>query len=98
MTLKHLQTLVGTGLPPTMSVEDAASLLGISRTLAYTEATRYRTTDGRHGLPNVRLGGRVLVLTALVLELMSAETTTSHAEPMATLAAPEASATSDERG
>ena len=60
MTLQHLQTAISTGLPPTMSVEDAAQLLGISRTMAYTEAARYRDTDGRCGLPNVRLGGRVL--------------------------------------
>jgi hypothetical protein len=66
-----------------MSVDDAASLLGISRTLAYTEASRYRATDGRHGLPNVRLGGRVLVLTALVLELVRAAPMASHPEPMA---------------
>src|SRR5829696_2627777 len=68
MTLQHLQRVISTGLPPTMSVEDAAQLLGISRTMVYTEAARYRDTDGRQGLPNVRLGGRVLVLTALLLD------------------------------
>ena len=82
MTLQHLQTVISTGLPPTMSVDDAAQLLGISRTMAYTEAARYRDTDGRHGLPNVRLGGRVLVLTALVLELVRAAPIASPSEPM----------------
>ena len=82
MTLQHLQTVISTGLPPTMSVEDAAQLLGISRTMAYTEAARYRDTDGRHGLPNVRLGGRVLVLTALVLELVRSVPIDSPSEPL----------------
>jgi hypothetical protein len=82
MTLQHIQTAISTGIPPTMSVEDAAQLLGISRTTAYTEAARYRATDGRHGLPNVRVGGRVLVLTALVLELVRAAPTISHSELM----------------
>src|SRR3954447_20797616 len=82
MTLQHVQTAIRIGLSPTMRVEDAAQLLGISRTMAYTEAARYRETDGRHGLPNVRLGGRVVLLTALVLvlELERAAPITSHSE------------------
>jgi len=55
---------------PTMTVEVAAEYLGISRTVAYSEAQRYRDTGGRAGLPNIKLGGRVLVLTALVSELI----------------------------
>jgi hypothetical protein len=69
VTLQHIQDAIRPALPPTMTVEDAAKLLGISRTMAYTEAARYRATDGCHG-PNIRLGGRVLVLTAPLLDMV----------------------------
>lgn len=51
--------------PLTMSVEDAAKLLGVSRGLAY-EAAR------RGELPTIKLGRRLLVPTARLLELVSA--------------------------
>jgi excisionase family DNA binding protein len=49
--------------PLTISVEDAARLLGISRGLAY-EAAR------RGELPTIRLGRRLLVPRARLLELV----------------------------
>jgi hypothetical protein len=55
---------------PTMTVEEAADYLGISRTMAYTEAERYRRSGGVAGLPNLKFGGRVLVITALVVNLL----------------------------
>jgi hypothetical protein len=72
VTLQHIQDAISTTLPPTMTVEEAANLLGISRTMAYTEATRFRVTEGGSGLPNIRLGGRILVLTAPLLDLVRA--------------------------
>jgi excisionase family DNA binding protein len=51
--------------PLTISVEDAARLLGISRGLAY-EAAR------RGDLPVIRLGRRLLVPRARLLELVGA--------------------------
>ena len=51
--------------PLTISVEDAAVLLGISRGLAY-EAAR------RGELPTIRLGRRLLVPRARLLELVGA--------------------------
>jgi excisionase family DNA binding protein len=51
--------------PLTISVEDAAKLLGLSRGLAY-EAAR------RGELPTIRLGRRLLVPTARLLELVGA--------------------------
>ena len=51
MTLQDIQSAIGTALPPTMTVEEAARLLGISRTMAYTEAARYRATDGATAFP-----------------------------------------------
>jgi excisionase family DNA binding protein len=52
--------------PLTMSVEDAAKLLGVSRGLAY-EAAR------RGELPTIKLGRRLLVPTARLLELVGAQ-------------------------
>jgi excisionase family DNA binding protein len=52
--------------PLTMTVEEAAELLGVSRGLAY-EAAR------RGELPTIRLGRRLLVPTARLLELVGAE-------------------------
>lgn len=51
--------------PLTMSVEDAARLLGVSRGLAY-EAAR------KGELPTIRLGRRLLVPRARLLELVGA--------------------------
>jgi excisionase family DNA binding protein len=51
--------------PLTLTVEDAARLLGISRGLAY-EAAR------RGELPTIRLGRRLLVPTARLYELVGA--------------------------
>jgi excisionase family DNA binding protein len=57
MTLKDL--------PPTISVEQAAELLGISRRSAYRAAS--------HGeIPTLRLGRRVLVPTPRLLDLLGA--------------------------
>ena len=53
--------------PLTISVEDAARLLGISRGLAY-EAAR------RGDLPVIRLGRRLLVPRARLYELLGADT------------------------
>jgi hypothetical protein len=58
----------------TMTVEEAAEYLGISRTMAYSEATRYRRSEGAVGLPNLKFGGRVLVITTLLVELLTART------------------------
>lgn len=54
--------------PLTISVGDAAKLLGVSRGLAY-EAAR------RGELPTVRLGRRLLVPRARLLELVGAQET-----------------------
>jgi excisionase family DNA binding protein len=47
-------------------VDDAARMLGISRSLAYELANRWIATDGRHGLPAIRLGRRILVKKAVL--------------------------------
>jgi hypothetical protein len=68
--LLPVHTLIADALPPTMTVDAAAQFLGISRSTAYTLSTRYRETDGHEGLPNVRFGTRVLILTGPLLELV----------------------------
>ena len=50
-------------LPPTLSVEQAGDLLGISRRSAYRAASRGE-------LPTLRLGRRLLVPTARLLSLI----------------------------
>lgn len=45
----------------TVTVEEAAQILGISRTTAYQCASEYRDTDGASGLPVIQLGRRLLV-------------------------------------
>lgn len=50
-------------LPPTLSIEEAAQVLGVSRGLAY-EAAR------RGELPTIRLGRRLLVPTARLREML----------------------------
>jgi excisionase family DNA binding protein len=44
-----------------LGVEDAARLLGISRSMAYDLANQWIDTGGRTGLPAIRLGRRLLI-------------------------------------
>lgn len=56
--------------PPILhTVEEAAGLLRIGRTLAYVMARRYEDTDGREGLPVVRLGNCMRVPRWALIEL-----------------------------
>lgn len=57
----------------TISVEEAARWLGISRGVAYDEARRYETTGGKQGLPVVRFGRRLLVPTYRLKALLGAD-------------------------
>lgn len=63
----------------TLAVEDAARVLGISRTTAYAEAARFRQTGGAAGLPNFRLGGRILVPKARLAALLNGDDTARSA-------------------
>ena len=46
---------------PFLRVEDAARLLGISRTSAYALANRWLTTDGADGLTAIRIGRSIRI-------------------------------------
>jgi hypothetical protein len=48
-------------LPLMLTIDEAATVLRISRTSAYKLAQIYRRTKGAEGLPHVRLGSRMLV-------------------------------------
>jgi predicted DNA-binding transcriptional regulator AlpA len=43
-------------LPAMLRVEEAAQVLRISRSRAYEEAAIYQRTNGRAGLPSIRIG------------------------------------------
>lgn len=68
MTTQDLSSarLVVDGLPPTITVVQAAALLGIGRNAACRAAATGE-------LPVVRLGGRILVLTAPLRRLLGVE-------------------------
>lgn len=60
----------GGSAAPTMSVTDAAAVLGISRALAYEACREYRSGGEAGGIPNIQVGRRVLVLTEQVRKLL----------------------------
>jgi len=55
-------------LPPTISVEEAGGLLGLSRPSAYAAAGRYLETG--EGLPVLKFGRKLRVPTAPLLALL----------------------------
>ena len=57
---------------PFLTVEEAAALLGISRTLAYALAREYLATHTT-GLPCVRIGSRRIVIARQTLTRMANE-------------------------
>lgn len=58
--------------PQTLTVEEAARILGIGRTAAYALAREWRTTDGRSGLPVLELGRSLRVPRAALARLLDA--------------------------
>ena len=57
------------GHPLLYTVEEAAGVLRIGRTLAYALARRYETSGGRDGLPVVRVGNCLRVPRWALMEL-----------------------------
>lgn len=54
-----------------LPVEEAARLLGISRSLAYELANRWLESDQTIGLPAIRLGRRLLIKRAALEQMAS---------------------------
>jgi hypothetical protein len=59
-------------LPLMLTVEQARAVLGIGRSLAYGEVRRYLATDGREGIPAVRIGAAIRVPRLGLVDLMLA--------------------------
>lgn len=55
----------------TLTVEQAAVVLGISRGVAYKMAHEYVTSNGEEGLPVLRLGKRLVVPRARLDRLLA---------------------------
>ena len=50
-------------VPPVLTVEEAARVMGIGRTAAYAQARMWRETAGLVGLPNIAVGDQYRVPT-----------------------------------
>jgi hypothetical protein len=73
----------GADLPLLLTVEEAAGVLRIGRTLAYALARRYGTSGGVAGLPVIRLGNCLRVPRWALLELARGGRVVSLAELVA---------------
>jgi hypothetical protein len=62
-------TMLGAPTAPVLTVEEAAGVLRIGRSLAYQLAREYDATGGVPGLPVIRLGGCLRVPRWALLEL-----------------------------
>jgi hypothetical protein len=72
------------GLPPLLTVEEAARVLRIGRSLAYQLARRYLASDETEGLPVIRFGQACLrVPRWALLELIRTGGVVSLSEPSA---------------
>jgi len=58
--------------PDFLTVEEAASVLRIGRSLAYQLARQWRVTGGRSGLPVIDLGHKLRVPRAALARMMDA--------------------------
>ena len=70
-------------LPDVLTVEEAAALLRIGRSAAYTLARRYRATGGREGLPVIELGRHLRVPRSGLRRLLDGDDRRSGVEPVA---------------
>lgn len=57
--------------PATLSLADAAVVLGISKASAYRMARRYEQTQGAEGIPVIRFGRRLVVPSARLQALLA---------------------------
>ncbi len=60
-------------LPDVLTIEEAATVLRIGRGAAYALARQYLVTEGREGLPVVRLGRSLRVPRAGLLRLLDVD-------------------------
>jgi hypothetical protein len=67
-------------LPLMLTVEQARTVLGIGRSLAYGEVRRYFATGGREGIPAVRIGSVVRIPRTALVELLASVTVPTSAD------------------
>jgi hypothetical protein len=58
-------------LPLMLTVEQTRGVLGIGRSLAYAQVRRYLATNGREGIPAVRIGTALRIPRAGLVDLLS---------------------------
>lgn len=68
--------------PATLSIADAAVVLGISKANAYRMARRYEQTQGAEGIPVIRFGRRLVVPSARLEALLSTGLPASATPPI----------------
>ena len=73
--------------PPFFTVEEAAEIVRIGRTLAYQLAARFEATNGAEGLPVLRIGRLLRVPRAALETWAGAELTATTPHPRAALPA-----------
>ena len=66
--------MVQSAEPALLRVREAAPMLGISRSAAYELANAWLATDGRTGLPAVRLGRSIRIPRAVIERLAAVGT------------------------
>lgn len=71
-TIQSLPPMPDPATTPVLTVEQAAELLVIGRSLAYRECRRYIESGGAVGIPAIRIGRLMRCPTHAVLELCSA--------------------------
>src|SRR3954447_6456127 len=75
-------------LPVLLTVEEAASVLRISRGLAYEQARRWLASDGTAGLPVIRIGRVLRVPRAQLEKLVTGESSPVETVSVTATAAP----------
>ncbi len=57
--------------PPLLTIDEAAEMLRIGRSLAYVLARQYEASDGREGMPVLRFGSCIRVPRWALVELLT---------------------------
>jgi hypothetical protein len=68
--------------PDLLHVAEAARVLRVSRSSAYAYARLYERSDGREGLPVIRIGGTLRVPKAVLRRLVNGEASLTALGPV----------------
>jgi hypothetical protein len=67
-------------LPLMLTVEQTCEVLGIGRSLAYAQVRRYLASEGREGIPAVRIGTALRIPRTGLVELLLAASAPTHVD------------------